>query len=1251
MSVNFFKDIQLKQSEVSGNYRLHKIGQLYDELQQFESPFSQTNIESPLDIAGDDVCMWIDPSNPALLNLDANNNLVNNVNGFAVADKSQYANNYAVVAGGAGLSYDPLKGMIKHVGGAVNSALERIGLGSKNPNQFSTTNSPFAYFCVVEPNESIDFGGGNTFRAVFQMGQADSNRPSTILTNTDTFASGGGGIWQNTRVANPTTSTTNYMLGKKHIICWVYGMVGGQPYKDLYYNGIFCSRSIGILGVGSRSTTFNFGSWQTNISNVRWEGWSGEQILISRELNRSEVIKMFNYLNSKWNVYPVRECDIFVTAGQSNMVGRGNGTLPNPTYTNIQSNGTDKGYYCSPDIPLFNPQAGYYTASETPIACHRGLNGGQISFWQPSNNTSTPNNTIVAVSASNSIGSDRSDCLAEFANEYFKKTGRYAVFFKCAVGGTSLFNDNEWSPYQINSNLWKNVRDSLPVIKEKLRNNGWNVKSASLLWHQGESDAGSNQAQYLTRLTDCFNLVINNFGYDNVFYYIVADAGASRNAQLQYNPSNSKIVSIFDTRLLSPTRLNLVNNLDTVHFNTLGQQMMGIEGGKQVGEIIAKDQTLTLKSVVSVEQPTTIYSREDVRYWGAVGNGINDDTQAIQLAFSNNSRRVYIPSGTYLITGNTNPLILQNKTNFTLELDGCIFSYTGTGANSNMLSLLTNINLVVKGNAFFRQTTNGANSAVRIQNCFNSVFRGFNIQGFNNFTGSAINQFVNGILVLTGSNTQNANTITECNIRNCQTGISLQAEYYTISNCIITQCSWYGIRVASSGGNFGIDNCNLQANGTGIIVLGITGNSDHGTITNCRINHNVFFGIHARELLLSLNISNCDIWANIGDGVGFTSGYTLGTASVEPFDINNKPAPVAPNTLVAFGVVIDGGRNCVIDGNTIAHNIVNLGYGGCQLTTISGNFFRTDGVRTTNHILEYFNVYGTNTGPNTYNNAQNTICNNVFAGNLIPSPASNFIQKPINFYTTLNAYNVVASEYMVKNNTRTTGFNQFNFSPSIPDNVTYIMDPNYDEFNVSLLNSYGGRVLQLSTAMFGTSWNLNVNYPFSAPATYAPLSFQITPNYIGTDVPSIRCSGISYNSGTKTYTITSAGRYTFNDVAGGNTWIITSDNTSNMEFQPTTLFNSSYIFNPNIPYNLVNTNGGNIEITFPTITADYIGLTFTIYKYDKDNTLAITTASGVTANDKTYSNEVKVSSNRIGKWEGVVIGANTYSIFFSEYTV
>lgn len=585
-------------NDITSNYKLSKISDLYnmtdaldDNLKQF---YNTRNIESPLDIAGLDVCMWIDPSNENLINLSAGTNIiVNNNNNIAIFDKSKYGNNYSVILNGTGLTYDYNKKMIKHEGGLINSAFVKTGLISKNLNQFITDDSPFSYFCVIEQSENTDFSTNN-LRGIFSMGtHGIDNRPNFIVFNNNTQGCGWGsgdvnGIYQNTTIAHPYIYNSNaypFVNGKRVILGWVYGVVNGQPYKDLYYNGIFCSRSINITGTGYRNDTINFGSYDTVGSY--FEGWSGEQIIISRDLTRSEVIKLCDYLNNKWNCYPVRNCDVFVCAGQSNMVGRGN-PAAGPAFTDIQVRGTEYGYYCDPQI--------YFTNSESPIACHHGVDGGEIKFFKTDNDTTTADSVLVAADSSNN-NATKTDCLAELGNEYYKKTGRYAVFCKAAVGGTSLLDPDDWLPSNYKNNLWLNVMNIKSKISEKLKNNGWSVISYNLIWHQGESDADSNQVQYLNALNEAFEMVINKFKYDRVFYYIVAAAGDSRNAQLEYTPTNTHIYSLFDTNIFISTRLNFLNNNDPSHYNTLGQEMMGIEGGSMIGDIINKNSNINIKNI------------------------------------------------------------------------------------------------------------------------------------------------------------------------------------------------------------------------------------------------------------------------------------------------------------------------------------------------------------------------------------------------------------------------------------------------------------------------------------------------------------------------------------------------------------------------------------------------------------------------------------------------------------------------------
>jgi polygalacturonase len=52
---------------------------------------------------------------------------------------------------------------------------------------------------------------------------------------------------------------------------------------------------------------------------------------------------------------------------------------------------------------------------------------------------------------------------------------------------------------------------------------------------------------------------------------------------------------------------------------------------------------------VAQSQPTTTYV--NVKQYGATGNGVTDDTAALQLAFTSCAGRVlYVPTGTYLVS-------------------------------------------------------------------------------------------------------------------------------------------------------------------------------------------------------------------------------------------------------------------------------------------------------------------------------------------------------------------------------------------------------------------------------------------------------------------------------------------------------------------------------------------------------------------------------------------------------------------------
>ena len=138
-----------------------------------------------------------------------------------------------------------------------------------------------------------------------------------------------------------------------------------------------------------------------------------------------------------------------------------------------------------------------------------------------------------------------------------------------------------------------------------------------------------------------------------------------------------------------------------------------------------------------------------VKDFGATGDGVTDDSAAIQLAIDSQAKRILFPKGVYLCataltyTNSANStLILQgdNTTNWTTDTDGSIIKYTGSGIalklDGNSSPIHTEIlNLGFVGTA---SATNGVQIFeawfVKIKNC---LFKSFSAGNGINLTFGA----------------------------------------------------------------------------------------------------------------------------------------------------------------------------------------------------------------------------------------------------------------------------------------------------------------------------------------------------------------------------------------------------------------------------------------------------------------------------------------------------------------------------------
>jgi hypothetical protein len=167
-----------------------------------------------------------------------------------------------------------------------------------------------------------------------------------------------------------------------------------------------------------------------------------------------------------------------------------------------------------------------------------------------------------------------------------------------------------------------------------------------------------------------------------------------------------------------------------------------------------------------------------VKDFGAVGDGVADDTAAIQAAINTN-KEVFVPNGTYLIT--------------------------------SALAMASGQTLRGESNVYTILKVNSAINAINISDTSNVVIDNLYIQG--NSVGLAAVRV--GLGVATGS----LHTISNCRIYQFTShGVHLQGCAYTkISDCIIQQCSngVYGDAPGAQAGHTNtIDRCLIINNAT-----------------------------------------------------------------------------------------------------------------------------------------------------------------------------------------------------------------------------------------------------------------------------------------------------------------------------------------------------------------------------------------------------------------------------------------------------
>lgn len=495
----------------------------------------------------------------------------------------------------------------------------------------------------------------------------------------------------------------------------------------------------------------------------------------------------------------------------------------------------------------------------------------------------------------------------------------------------------------------------------------------------------------------------------------------------------------------------------------------------------------------------------DVKLYGAVGDGIADDTVAIQKAIDANNS-VLLFDGTFRITSE---LIVSGKTDFTIFSESATLLLDipeATVSGKYCINVSDCVNFSAQGRLYLTST-----STLDVKPAVANVDAGGGIIVTGSRSTTIDDVFIDGPFdtgirigtQIAGINALEASSIDNVVIKNCLKGIDLIGEYYSVNNARVSYCRT-GINVI--GGNNSISTSHCILNRIGIAVIGgVVFNSDHGKIEGCSLNHNILCGLFIKDTQYSTAVTDTQIWANIGDDA-FPVGFL-------PVTFTADEVLAAAGRTTQFGVYLQNVEGINMTSNFIARNNVNLAVDGYVNTTISSNTFITDDGRTSSHIIEYGNAHS---GFNV--NAQNSICNNIFDGNYVNGAVNG--DKRIKFFNNTGNTTQDDKSIAVVNNRGTTGLD---YLPLL--NVgsgTIVFDPNYESmlfhintaFNITLHSSWAGSTMKI--AVFGVTAAETKTMVLASAATYN-----------GTASPVILSTGLAYNAGTKTYTFSANGLYTF----------------------------------------------------------------------------------------------------------------------------
>jgi hypothetical protein len=272
------------------------------------------------------------------------------------------------------------------------------------------------------------------------------------------------------------------------------------------------------------------------------------------------------------------------------------------------------------------------------------------------------------------------------------------------------------------------------------------------------------------------------------------------------------------------------------------------------------DDTLTgtpIKEIDPANGETAFFATPQA--YGAVGDGVTDDTAAIQAAIDDN-RTVYFPPVDvgYLVGDLT--VSLENQCLhgdgeascliYKVGIEGTLLDSNGNGITIRGMRFYGQHDSSQAGNASPVQARNG----LKIDFDMNTTLDGVTVHGFRDTGIQPSNA---------GGNRGGATSLHDVMTYNCWMGMNLGntvAEYIRLTNITANGCR-YGLRISSgnitgAAGTINDNYINLHLYGTDADVP----NDGHGNLTGFLFNHATGYTVYAEDITYGFNLDGNQFW-------------------------------------------------------------------------------------------------------------------------------------------------------------------------------------------------------------------------------------------------------------------------------------------------------------------------------------------------------------------------------------------------------